>query len=76
MIEGDSSSYYKNTDESFKITEKLDKNKFEIWYLSSHGEPKDWYRFDKFLNKIPYEKVKQIYKKCQVKIYKNKRLIY
>ena len=66
LIEGDSSSYYKNIDESFKIVEKLDRRKFEIWYLSNNGIPKDWYKFDKFLNKIPHEIVKQIYLECDI----------
>mgnify|MGYP002626550565 CR=1 FL=1 len=66
LIEGDSSSHYKNTDESFKIIEKLDKNKFEIWYLSNNGKPKDWYQVDKFLNKIPHEKVNQVYGECDI----------
>jgi glycosyltransferase involved in cell wall biosynthesis len=66
LIEGDSSSHYKNVDESFKIVEKLDKNKFEIWYLSYNGKPKDWYRVDKFLNEIPFEKVSQVYDKCDI----------
>ena len=61
LIEGDSSSFYKNVDESFKIVEKLDKNKFEIWYLSYNGKPKSWYYVNKFFNKISHEKVYQIY---------------
>ena len=66
LIEGDSSPHYKNVDESFKIVEKLDKNKFEIWYLSNNGKPKEWYFLDKFLNKIPHEKVKEIYYQCDI----------
>ena len=66
LIEGDSSSYYKNVDESFKIVEMLDKNKFEIWYLSYNGQPKEWYRVDKFLHKIPYDKVKDVYYQCDI----------
>ena len=66
LIEGDSSSYTKNIDESFKIIEKLDKNKFEIWYLSNNGKPKDWYQIDKFLNEIPHEKINQIYEECDI----------
>lgn len=61
LIEGDSTSFYKNVDESFKIIEKLDKNKFEIWYLSYKGKPKNWYYINKFFYKIPHEKVIQIY---------------
>ena len=66
LIEGDSSSFYKNVDESFKIIEKLDKNKFEIWYLSYNGKPKDWYKIDKFINKFPHEKVNKIYEECDI----------
>ena len=40
LIEGDSLSPKKNVDESFKIVEELDKNKFEIWYMSYNGKPK------------------------------------
>ena len=68
LIEGDSSSYYKNVDESFKIIEKLDKNDFEIWYLSSNGKPKSWYKFDKFFNKVSFETVKNIYYQCDILI--------
>ena len=66
LIEGDSSSHYKNVDESFKIIEKLDKNNFEVWYLSYRGKPKDWYLVDKFFYEIPHDKVSQIYYKCDI----------
>ncbi len=68
LIEGDSLSPKKNVDESFKIVEKLDKNKFEIWYMSYNGKPKNWYRIDKFLSKIPYEKVGNVYDQCDILI--------
>ena len=66
LIEGDSSSHYKNVDESFKIIEKLDKNKFEVWYLSYNGKPKNWYQFDKFFHEISHDKVKSIYRQCDI----------
>jgi len=66
LIEGDSNSHYKNVDESFKIIEKLDKYKFEIWYMSYNGKPKGWYKVDKFLNKVPYHNVTNIYKQCDI----------
>lgn len=68
LIEGDCSSIYKNTDESFKIVDKLDKNKYEVWYMSYNAQPKTWYRVDKFLNKVPYEKVNQVYINCDILI--------
>lgn len=66
LIEGNSSSYYKNVDESFRIVEKLDKEKFEIWYLSYDGKPKEWYHVDQFFNRVPHEDVADIYRQCHI----------
>jgi glycosyltransferase involved in cell wall biosynthesis len=68
LIEGDNLSPKKNVDESFRIVEKLNKNKYEIWYMSYNGEPKKWYRVDKFLSKIPYQKVRNVYEQCDILI--------
>ena len=68
LIEGDNLSHYKNVDESFKIVEKLDKNKYEIWYMSYNAKPKYWYRIDRFFNKVPFEKVSDIYEECDILI--------
>ena len=68
LIEGDNSSYFKNVDESFKIVEKLDKNKYEIWYMSYKAKPKNWYRVNKFLNKVDFDKVSEVYEQCDILI--------
>lgn len=68
LIEGDSESYYKNVDESFRIVQKLDLNKFEIWYMSYNGQPKDWYRVDRFLQRVNYQKVWEVYAQCDILI--------
>ena len=68
LIEGDNSSNFKNVDESFKIVEKLDKDKYEIWYMSYKAKPKNWYRVDKFLNKVSFEKVGEVYEQCDILI--------
>lgn len=68
LIEGDNSSHYKNVDESFRIIEKLDKNKFEVWYMSYNSKPKNWYLVDRFLNKVPFEKVSRVYEECDILI--------
>ena len=68
LIKGDSSTFYKNVDESFKIVEKLNKNKYEIWYLYNHGEPKEWYRVDNFLKEIPHEQLIQVYEQYDILI--------
>lgn len=66
LIEGDSRSEYKNTDEAFKIVEKLDPKKFDISYLSYRKEPKDWYRVDRFYNRITPDKVGAVYSSCDI----------
>ena len=68
MIEGDNSSHYKNVDESFKIVEKFDKDKYEIWNMSYKAKQKSWYREDKFFNKIPIEKMSEVYQQSDILI--------
>ena len=68
LIEGDSKSEYKNTDEAFRIVEKLDPEEFEVSYLSYRKEPKDWYRVDHFYNRIAPEKVGEVYASCDILI--------
>ena len=66
LIEGDCGVEYKNVDESFKITNELDKEKYEIWYMSYNAEPKDWYRVDRFLHKVPFDQVADVYNQCDI----------
>lgn len=66
LIEGDCGSHYKNIDEAFKITNTLDRSRYEIWYLSNNSHPKSWYLLDKFYHKVPYDKVADIYKSCHI----------
>ena len=66
LVEGNSDDYYKNVDESFRIVEKLDPAKYEIWYLSYQGEPKKWYRVDKFCHKVSHDEVGKIYGGCDI----------
>ena len=68
LIEGDNTSENKNIDESFKIVEQLDKDKFEVWYMTYNGSPKPWYRLDKFFINVPYEEVGEIYLSCDILI--------
>ena len=66
LIEGNSDDYYKNVDESFKVVEKLDTDKYEVVYLSYQGEPKKWYRVDKFYHRVPHDEVGRIYGECDI----------
>lgn len=66
LVEGNCEDYYKNVDESFQIVDLLEKEIYEIWYMSYRGKPKDSYRVDRFLHKVPYEAVPDIYRQCDI----------
>ncbi len=68
LVEGNSYDYYKNVDESFKIVNKLDPEKYEVTYLSYEGEPKKWYRIDKFLHRVPTDEVHKVYEDADILI--------
>lgn len=66
LIEGDCGVHYKNVDESFRIVDELDPERYEIWYMSYNAGPKPEYRVDRFLHKVPYEKVFEVYAQCDI----------
>ncbi len=68
LVEGNSDDYYKNVDESFRIVDKLDKDKYEIHFLSYQGEPKKWYYVDKFMHRVPYAQVGKVYQDADILI--------
>ena len=68
LIEGDSAAEYKNVDESFRIAGRLNPEKYEIWYMSYNAEPKESYRVDRFLRKVPYSEVAKVYQECHILI--------
>lgn len=61
LVEGNSDDAYKNVDESFQIIDRLDKEKFEIGYLSYLGKPKAHYYVNQFYCNVPHHKVGEIY---------------
>lgn len=68
LIEGDCESEYKNVDESFAITNQLDPEQFEIWYMSYSANSKPFYRIDRNLGAVPHEEVAEIYRQCDILI--------
>ena len=66
LIEGDSESPYKNVDEAFRVVDQLDPSKYEIWYMSYNGAPKDKYRVDRFLHAVPHADVGRVYGQCHI----------
>ena len=73
LIEGDCAAEYKNVDESFRIAERLDPERFEIRYMSYNAQPKEYYRVDQFLHAVPYDQVPQVYRDCDI-LLKSSRL--
>lgn len=68
LIEGDSASEYKRVDESFRIANRLDRDKYEVSYLSYNAEPKEWYNPDFVYLKVPSDKVGEIYEQNDILI--------
>lgn len=66
LVEGDSGSYYKNVDEAFRVVDRLDPERFEVWYVSYNAGPKQAYRVDKFLNKVPHDEMPDVYRSCHI----------
>lgn len=68
LVEGDPESKYKNIDESFRITNKLNPDKFEIIFMSNAGHPKSWYRVDKFYSRISHQDTIKVYQDADILI--------
>ncbi|MBH2007639.1 glycosyltransferase [Candidatus Saccharibacteria bacterium] len=68
LIEGDNASEFKRVDASFEIANKLDREKYEVSYLSNNAEPKSWYEIDKSYVKVPYSEVSKIYSEHDILI--------
>ena len=66
LIEGDCAVDYKRVDESFAITNQLDPEQYEVWYMSYNETPKTWYRYDKFLHRVAYADVPEVYRQCDI----------
>ena len=66
LIEGDPGSYYKNVDEAFKITNRLDRKRYEVYFSSYDKEPKKWYRYDKFYNNINHNEMYKVYQSADI----------
>ena len=73
LVEGNSASDYKNTDESFRVIDKLDLSKFEVHYLSQGEGPKKFYHVDHSHIKVPFAEVHKIYESCDI-LLKSSRL--
>ena len=46
----------------------MDKEKYEIHFLSYQGTPKKWYYVDKFMHRVPYDEVAKVYQNADILI--------
>lgn len=66
LVEGDPKSEYKNVDESFRIIALLDRTKYEIWFISYGGAPKEWYDYDRSFQRVAYTDMASYYRSCDI----------
>ena len=66
LIEGDPKAKYKNVDEAASVANRLDPERFEVWYMSYSSAPKEWYRVDRFLQGVPHDQVADVYRQCHI----------
>lgn len=66
LIEGDSMTPTKGVDESFRIANMLDRDRFEVWYMSYENAPRPWHRIERFLHRVPHAEVASVYQSCHL----------
>ncbi|WKZ30847.1 MAG: glycosyltransferase family 4 protein [Candidatus Dojkabacteria bacterium] len=66
IIEGNCEEPFRGIDEAFEIVQGLDRNQFEIHYLSYTKSMKDWYDPDFSYFTVPYYEVSKIYSSCDI----------
>jgi len=63
LIEGAIDVPFKGMDDAYSAIKDLD---CEIWIVSNNGKPKKGWRYDKFFESVPFEKMKEIYSSCDI----------
>ncbi|WP_309120828.1 glycosyltransferase [Paenibacillus sp.] len=63
LLEGPIDIPYKGMEDAFLAVKDLD---CEIWCVSSAGRPREGWRCDQFFEKLPMNKMKEIYSSCDI----------
>lgn len=63
LLEGAINIPFKGMKEAFETVKDLD---CEVWCVSYDGKPKPEWRCDKFFEKVPMQKMRQIYSSCHI----------
>jgi len=63
LIEGPIDIWFKGMHDAYAAVRNLD---VELWIISSAGRPPSYWRYDRFFEKVPMAKMKEIYSSCDV----------
>jgi glycosyltransferase involved in cell wall biosynthesis len=63
LIEGPIDIWFKGMHDAYAAVRELD---VELWIISSAGKPPSYWRYDRFFEKVPMNKMKGIYSSCDV----------
>ena len=63
LIEGQINYWLKGTEEAYEAVKDLD---CELWIVSSWGKPPKYWKYTKFFEKVPFEKMKNLYSSCDI----------
>ncbi|MEW6068865.1 MAG: glycosyltransferase family 4 protein [Nitrospirota bacterium] len=63
LLEGAIWLPYKGVREAFDVVKDLD---VEVWCISSYGKPESYWKCDRFFEKVPMTKMKEIYSSCDI----------
>jgi len=65
LLEGPIDVPFKGMEDAFQVVEGMD---CEVWCVSTFGRPKPNWKCDRFFEKVPLEKMRNIYSSCDVLI--------
>jgi glycosyltransferase involved in cell wall biosynthesis len=63
LIEGAFALPSKGMKEAFEVTRGIDA---EVWCVSSYGKPDAGFRYDRFFERVPVEKMREVYSSCDI----------
>jgi glycosyltransferase involved in cell wall biosynthesis len=63
LLEGSIGLPYKGMKDAFEVVGDMD---VEVWCVSSFGKPQPGWKCDRFFEKIPIEKMREIYSSCDI----------
>lgn len=66
LIEGPGSIGFKRVDDAFKIVNHF--QDVEVWYVASDGFSRPDWKFDRMFTGVPYSKMGEIYRSCDILI--------